>query len=66
MLFPITSIIRGCPNMAGRSNYDKNEIAISVTVKMSEALHYGRLHSNSLGLTNFDNSLSNCEILHGD
>jgi hypothetical protein len=52
--------------MAGRSNYDKNEIAISLTVKMSEALHYSRLHSNSLGLTNFDNSLSNCEILHGD
>jgi hypothetical protein len=35
-------------------------------VKMSEALHYGRLHSNSLGLSNFDCSLTNCEIRHHD
>jgi hypothetical protein len=47
MLVPITSIRRGCPNKAGRSNFDKNKIAIPLTVKMSEALHYGRLHSNS-------------------
>jgi hypothetical protein len=62
MLVPITSIIRGCPNKAGRSNFDKNKIAISLTVKMSEALRYGRLHSSSLGLINFDDSLTNYEI----
>ncbi len=54
MLVPITSIIRGCPNKAGRSNFDNNKVTISLTVKISEALHYGRLHSNSLGLTNFE------------
>jgi len=64
MLVPITSIRRGCPNKAGRSNFDKNKIAISRTVKISEAHHYGRLHSNSLGLSNFDCSLTNCEIRH--
>ena len=62
MLVPITSIIRGCPNKAGRSNFDNNKIAISLTVKISEALHYSRFHSNSLGLSNFDCSLTNCEI----
>ena len=62
MLVPIPSIIRGCPNKAGRSNFDNNKIAISLTVKISEALRYGRLHSSSLGLINFDDSLTNCEI----
>lgn len=64
MLVPITSIIRGCPNKAGRSNFDNNKIAISLTMKISEELRYGRLHSNSLGLINFDDSLTNCDILH--
>ena len=64
MLVPITSIRRGCPNKAGRSNFDNNKIAISLTVKISEAPHYGRLHSNSLGLINFDDSLTNFEIRH--
>ncbi len=64
MLVPITSIIRGCPNKAGRSNFDNNKVTISLTVKISEALHYGRLHSNSLGLINFDDSLTNFEIRH--
>jgi hypothetical protein len=64
MLVPITSIIRGRPNEAGRSNLDNNKVAISRTVKISEALRYGKLHSSSPGLINFDGSLTNCEIRH--
>jgi hypothetical protein len=63
MLVPITSVRRCCPNKAGRNNFDNNKRAISLTMKMSEALRYGRLHSSSLGLINFDDSLTNCEIL---
>ena len=63
MLVPITSIIRGCPNKAGCSNFDNKKLAISLTVKISEALRYSRLHSSSLALINFDDSLTNCEIL---
>ena len=58
----ITSIRRYCPNKAGRSNFDDNKIAISLPVKISEALRYGRLHSRSLSLINCDDSLTNCEI----
>jgi hypothetical protein len=64
MPVPITSIIRGCLNKDSRSNFDNNKIVISLTVKISEALRYDRLHSRSLGLINFDDSLTNYEILH--
>jgi hypothetical protein len=63
MPVPITSIIRGCLNKDSRSNFDNNKIVISLTVKISEALRYDRLHSRSLGLINFDDSLTNYEIL---
>jgi hypothetical protein len=63
MLVRITSVRRCCPNKAGRNNFDKNKIAISLTMKMSEAFRYGRLYSSLLGLINFDDSLTNCEIL---
>ena len=56
ILVPITSIIRGCPNKAGSSSCDNNKIAISLTVKISEALCYGNLHSSSLSLTNYGHS----------
>ncbi len=66
MPVPITSIRRGRLNNDSRSNFDTNKVVISLTVKISQTLRYDRLHSCLLGLINFDESLTNCEILHQD